>query len=86
MNVVDPRRGCKLALELLILTGYGQGKTDYIDAVMLAKQTHRCLAPVENQSASRKGSIKLNRHCNYYLKNASVQAANPHNYSNYRRK
>ena len=45
------------------------------------------LAPVENESAGRKGSIKLNRHCNYYLKYAFVQAA--HNaYDNpiYRRK
>jgi transposase len=45
------------------------------------------LAPVDNESAGRKGSIKLNRHCNYYLKYAFVQAAhNAHNHPIYRRK
>ncbi len=33
------------------------------------------LAPVDNESAGRKGAIKLNKHCNYYLKYAFVQAA-----------
>jgi transposase len=45
------------------------------------------LAPVDNESAARKGSIKLNRHCNYYLKYAFVQAAhNAHDHPTYRRK
>jgi transposase len=33
------------------------------------------LAPVENDSNGKKGVIKLNCHCNYYLKYAFVQAA-----------
>jgi transposase len=33
------------------------------------------LAPVEHTSAGKKGVIELNRHCNYYLKYAFVQAA-----------
>jgi transposase len=33
------------------------------------------LAPVESDSAGRKGIIKLNRHCNYYLKYAFIEAA-----------
>lgn len=33
------------------------------------------LAPIESESAGRKGLIKLNPHCNYYLKNAFVMAA-----------
>lgn len=33
------------------------------------------LAPVEQESAGKKGKIKLNRHCNYYLKYAFVEAA-----------
>ena len=45
------------------------------------------LAPVDNESAGRKGSIKLNKHCNYYLKYAFVQAAhNAHDHPTYRRK
>ena len=35
------------------------------------------LAPIENESAGRKkGKIKLNHHCNYYLKYAFIAAAN----------
>jgi transposase len=33
------------------------------------------LAPIENTSGGKKGVIELNRHCNYYLKYAFVQAA-----------
>lgn len=33
------------------------------------------LAPVENESAGKKGRIKLNPHCNYFLKYAFVHAA-----------
>jgi len=33
------------------------------------------LAPIEQESAGRKGVIKLNAHCNYYLKNAFLMAA-----------
>lgn len=45
------------------------------------------LAPVDNESAGRKGPIKLNRHCNYYLKYAFVQAAhNAYDHPHYRRK
>ncbi|HDP98337.1 MAG TPA: IS110 family transposase [bacterium] len=33
------------------------------------------LAPIENESAGRKGVVKLNRHCNYYLKYAFVESA-----------
>ncbi len=46
------------------------------------------LAPIENVSAGRKkGRIRLNRHCNYYLKYAFVSAANSARlYPKYRRK
>jgi len=45
------------------------------------------LAPIENESAGRKGSIKLNKHCNYYLKYAFVEAAhNAREHPRYRRK
>jgi len=45
------------------------------------------LAPIENESAGRKGSIKLNKHCNYYLKYAFVEAAhNARDNPRYRRK
>jgi transposase len=33
------------------------------------------IAPVENQSAGKKGQTTLNRHCNYYLKYAFMGAA-----------
>lgn len=33
------------------------------------------LAPVEQESGGKKGKIKLNRHCNYYLKYAFLSAA-----------
>jgi len=33
------------------------------------------LAPIANESAGKKGVFKLNRHCNYYLKYAFVEAA-----------
>ena len=32
------------------------------------------LAPLENKSAGQQGSVKLNRHCNYYLKYAFIEA------------
>jgi transposase len=45
------------------------------------------LAPFDNDSAGRKGSIQLNKHCNYYLKYAFVEAAhNAHDHPSYRRK
>lgn len=45
------------------------------------------LAPIENESAGRKGSVKLNKHCNYYLKYAFVEAAhNTRENPKYRRK
>lgn len=46
------------------------------------------LAPVACESAGRqKGIVKLNRHCNYYLKYAFVSAANSsRNHPTYRRK
>ena len=45
------------------------------------------LAPIDKESAGRKGSIKLNKHCNYYLKYALVQAAhNARHNPKYRRK
>jgi len=46
------------------------------------------LAPLDNESAGRKkGKIRLNRHCNYYLKYAFVAAANcGHQHPKYRRK
>jgi transposase len=46
------------------------------------------LAPVEQESAGRKkGKIRLNRHCNYYLKYAFISAANNARlYPKYRRK
>ena len=33
------------------------------------------LAPIEQESAGRKGVVQLNAHCNYYLKNAFLMAA-----------
>jgi transposase len=45
------------------------------------------LAPIDNESAGRKGSIKLNKYCNYYLKYAFIEAAhNARDNSSYRRK
>jgi transposase len=46
------------------------------------------LAPFEKESAGhKKGKIKLNRHCNYYLKYAFVSAANnASDYPTYRKK
>lgn len=45
------------------------------------------LAPIANESAGRKGSIKLNKQCNHYLKYAFVEAAhNARDHLNYRRK
>jgi transposase len=45
------------------------------------------LAPIDNESAGRKGSITLNKQCNYYLKYALVEAAhNAREHPNYRRK
>jgi transposase len=45
------------------------------------------LAPVENDSAGKKGRIKLNRHCNYYLKYAFIEAAHhARHHPRYRRK
>lgn len=45
------------------------------------------LAPIEKDSAGRKGPIKLNRHCNYWLKYAFVEAAhNASDHPKYRRK
>ena len=45
------------------------------------------LAPFDNDSAGRKGSIKLNRQCNYYLKYAFVEAAhNAHDHPSLRSK
>jgi transposase len=45
------------------------------------------LAPIANESAGRKGSVKLNKQCNHYLKYAFVEAAhNARDNLNYRRK
>jgi transposase len=45
------------------------------------------LAIVENDSDGRKGRLKLNRHCNYYLKYVFVEAAhNASDHPKYRRK
>jgi len=45
------------------------------------------LAPFQNESAGKKGPIRLNQHCNYYLKYAFVEAAhNARRHSHYRRK
>lgn len=45
------------------------------------------LAPIDNESAGRKGRIRLNRYCNYYLKYAFVEAAhNGSDFKKYRRK
>jgi transposase len=45
------------------------------------------LAPIDNESAGRKGSIKLNKQCNHYLKYAFVEAAhNARDNLKYRRK
>ena len=45
------------------------------------------LAPIEQDSAGKKGIIKLNRHCNYYLKYAFMTAAHAaRTHSRYRRK
>jgi transposase len=45
------------------------------------------LAPIANESAGRKGSVKLNKQCNHYLKYAFIEAAhNARDNLNYRRK
>lgn len=45
------------------------------------------LAPIANESAGRKGSVKLNKQCNHYLKYAFIEAAhNARDNRNYRRK
>ena len=45
------------------------------------------LAPLEQDSAGRKGTVKLNRHCNYYLKYAFMVAAHAaRTHPRYRRK
>ncbi|MDZ7360354.1 MAG: IS110 family transposase [candidate division KSB1 bacterium] len=45
------------------------------------------LAPIDQESAGKKGVIKLNRHCNYYLKYAFTEAAhNARNHPHYKRK
>jgi transposase len=45
------------------------------------------LAPITNESADRKGPVKLNRHCNHYLKYAFVMAAHHAcGHENYRKK
>ena len=45
------------------------------------------LAPIEHNSDGKKGSIKLNRHCNYYLKYAFIEAAHAaRNHPKYREK
>ncbi|MFQ5753508.1 MAG: IS110 family transposase [bacterium] len=45
------------------------------------------LAPVDHESAGKKGPISLNRHCNYYLKYAFVGAAhNARTHVRYRQK
>ena len=45
------------------------------------------LAPVDNESVGKKGEIKLNRQCNYYLKYAFIGAAhNARTHVRYRRK
>jgi len=45
------------------------------------------LAPMTDESAGRKGSEKLNRYCNYFLKYAFIEAAhNASGHPDYRRK
>ncbi len=45
------------------------------------------LAPMDCDSDGKKGPIKLNRHCNYYLKYAFLQAAhNAWDHPHFRRK
>ena len=45
------------------------------------------LAPVEQESAGKKGKVKLNRHCNYYLKYAFMTAGHAaRTHPRYRRK
>jgi len=45
------------------------------------------LAPVEQESAGKKGKVKLNRHCNYYLKYAFLTAGHAaRTHPRYRRK
>lgn len=49
--------------------------------------SYSCLAPVEHESAGRKGLIKLNRHGNHYLKYAFMTAAHAaRTHPKYRRK
>lgn len=49
--------------------------------------SYSCLAPIENESGGRKGSIKLNQHGNHYLKYAFVEAAhNARDNNKFRRK
>lgn len=45
------------------------------------------LAPIDQESDGKKGIIKLNQHCNYYLKYAFTEAAhNARNHPRYKRK
>lgn len=75
----EPRLGL-----LSTLPGFGPVLSRQIDSEIMTierfdSQRHLIsysgLAPIEQESAGRRGVIQLNAHCNYYLKGAFVMAA-----------
>jgi len=75
-NVVDSRRGRKLAEELSVRRGYGRAKNDRIDAEMLAEQTRCGLAPTIHVPTPPQLAVRtLNRH-HLMLRRLKTMAAN----------
>jgi transposase len=78
-----PEKEPRLQL-LSSLPGFGPVLTRQVDTEIITIErfesdrhliSYSGLAPIEQESAGRKGVIKLNPHCNYYLKNAFMMAA-----------
>lgn len=46
VEIIDPRRGRKIASELSVQSGYGRAKNDRIDAEMCAEMSRRKIAPL----------------------------------------
>ncbi len=85
LNIMLPLKHPEIE-RLITLPGFGPvfSRTFYTEVfdVRRFKDDHKYLisyaglAPLQQESAGkRKGSVKLNRHCNYYLKYALVSAA-----------
>jgi hypothetical protein len=45
VKVLDPRRSRRIAEELSAISGYGRAKTDCIEAIMMAEEDRRGIAP-----------------------------------------